>query len=102
MIQQRSPRRYPCERARSCRGEPRRPAHRCVRTRGTGDRNVKSTALAHVPAKWTRFADKEHAPPKESRAHSVRCLSRSASTSPECALDLSFCRQQLTQVLIEL
>jgi hypothetical protein len=27
--------------------------------------------LAHVPAKWTRFADQGHAPPSESRAHPV-------------------------------
>src|ERR1700674_2334399 len=42
--------------------------------------------LAHVPAKWTRFADKEHAPHKESRAHSRSDLSRTGSISAECAL----------------
>src|ERR1700674_1596614 len=44
-------------------------------------------ALAHVPAKWTRFADKEHAPHKESRAHSRSDLSRADSISAECALE---------------
>src|ERR1700674_2708615 len=45
-----------------------------------------SVVLAHVPAKWTRFADKEHAPHKESRAHSRSDLSRAGSLSAECGL----------------
>jgi carbon-monoxide dehydrogenase large subunit len=34
-------------------------------------------ALAHVPAKWTRFADQGHAPLSESRAHPISDLSTS-------------------------
>jgi hypothetical protein len=45
-----------------------------------------SSPLAHVPAKWTRFVDEEHAPHKESGAHSRSDLSRSGSISAECAL----------------
>jgi hypothetical protein len=53
---------------------------------GRAGLNAIGRKLAHVPAKWTRFADKEHAPHKESRAHSRSDLSISGSISPGCAL----------------